>query len=62
MSDQLPRRGCLWPMWAHASRPTHEYCGRHRVESSSYCEKHRALSVRTIEERRRPFIPRKTAA
>ncbi len=63
MSDEQPRRGCLWPMWPHDARPTNEYCGDHRMAESSYCAEHRYLSIRNMdEEPRQRFIPGKIAA
>ena len=56
-------RGCLWPMWPHESRPTHEYCGKQRTGESSYCAEHKALSIRDFAlEPRQPFVPHKVAA
>jgi hypothetical protein len=50
-------------MWPHESRPTHEYCGQHRLEGSSYCTEHKAASIRDFEvEPRQPFVPHKAAA
>ncbi|MDP6707292.1 MAG: hypothetical protein QF893_13180 [Alphaproteobacteria bacterium] len=50
-------------MWPHESRPTHEYCGKHRLEGSSYCTEHKAASIRDFEvEPRQPFVPHKAAA
>lgn len=52
------RRGCCWPMWPHDARPNHLYCGDARIDDSSYCAKHRALSVRNPElEPATPFVP-----
>jgi hypothetical protein len=63
MMDSYPKRGCLWPMWPHESRPTHQYCGRQRAMESSYCAEHRAMSIRDFEqEPRQPFVPHKVAA
>ncbi len=63
MSEQKSRRGCLWPMWPHDSRPTHEYCGSKRHPESPYCEYHRRMAIRDFEtEPRQTFIPRKNAA
>ena len=63
MEDSRSRLGCLWPMWPHESRPTHEYCGQHRLEGSSYCTEHKAASIRDFEvEPRQPFVPHKAAA
>jgi len=63
MEDSRPIRGCLWPMWPHDSRPTHQYCGKRRTPESSYCAQHKALSIRDFAtEPRQPFIPHKVAA
>ncbi len=63
MVEETPRSGCLWPMWPHAARPSHEYCGHRRAIGSSYCEEHRALSIRgSDDEPERPFVPNKIAA
>jgi len=63
MENAASRRGCKWPMWPHASRPSHEYCGDHREEGSSYCDKHRTMSIRDLEkEPRRQFVPHRRAA
>ena len=62
MSDAKPRRGCLWPMWPHESRPTHEYCGKHRADAGPYCQHHKRMSIRNLEtEPRQVFVPRKAA-
>ena len=62
MSDVKPRRGCLWPLWPHESRPTHEYCGAHRASEGPYCQHHRQMSIRNLEtEPRQVFVPRKAA-
>lgn len=62
MSDARTRRGCLWPMWPHESRPTHEYCGKQRTNSGPYCQHHKQMSIRNLEtEPRQVFIPRKAA-
>jgi len=56
------QRGCLWPMWAHDAEPNHKYCGCERVPGSSYCAKHRKLSIRDLQlEPRQVFVPRKAA-
>ncbi len=63
MLEFKPRRGCLWPMWPHGSRPNHEYCGDRRALDSSYCDKHKLQSIRNMElEPRQPFVPRRKAA
>ncbi len=63
MSDDQPRRGCLWPMWPHDARPNHQYCGAQQSPESSYCAEHRRQSIRNLdEEPRQRFIPRKIAA
>ncbi len=63
MTDEQSRRGCLWPMWPHNTRPTHEYCNARRVANSSYCAAHRRLSIRDLnKEPRQRFIPGKIAA
>lgn len=37
--------GCRWPLWPHASRPTHEYCGAQRAAPGQpYCHEHSALA------------------
>ena len=57
------RKGCLWPMWQHGTKPNHEYCGAEKSENSSYCTEHKAMSVRDFEiEPRQPFIPNRKAA
>ena len=63
MNGEKRRKGCLWPMWSHGVRPTHEYCGDKRSHDSSYCEKHRKMSIRDYEtEPRQQFVPYKYAA
>ncbi len=62
MSNLRPQRGCLWPMWPHSSQPTHEYCGGEKLPERSYCPEHYTQSVRSSDEPRRPFIPRRHAA
>jgi hypothetical protein len=50
-------------MWPHGDHPSHEYCGEVRSDGSSYCEEHKAKSIRDLEiEPRQPFIPRRKAA
>ena len=47
----------------HGDIPDHHYCGETRADGSSYCEKHRQLSIRDFEEEpRQTFVPRKRAA
>lgn len=64
MTKAPGRRGCLWPMWPHDSRPTHDYCGERREGESSYCDFHRRMAIRNLEsEPVVKFIPnRKKAA
>ncbi len=63
MSETNTPRGCLWPMWSHEARPSHEYCGCTRLPGSSYCAEHFAKSIRSSEDEvRTPFIPHKKAA
>ena len=63
MHETKPRRGCLWPMWPHGDKPNHQYCGDKRSPGSSYCEHHKAMSIRNLEtEPRQPFVPRRKAA
>ena len=62
MSDQTSGHGCLWPMWPHSSVPNHEYCGEFRESGQSYCTDHYVRSIRTSEEPKSVFIPRKLAA
>ena len=63
MLSDRPKRGCLWPMWQHGDIPDHHYCGETRADGSSYCEKHRQLSIRDFEEEpRQTSVPRKRAA
>ncbi len=63
MFDEPLRRGCLWPMWPHDARPTHEYCGVRRAPDSSYCAEHQRRSIRNLdEEPRQRFVPGKIAA
>ena len=62
MSDNTSGRGCLWPMWEHSSVPTHEYCGKQKTAGQSYCDEHYARSIRTSEEPKVAFVPRKLAA
>ncbi len=38
----VTRRGCEFPMWGHAERPTHRYCGA-RVVGGPYCDEHRRV-------------------
>lgn len=33
-------RGCHFPMWPDNARPTHEYCGKARIEGQPYCAEH----------------------
>ena len=62
LEEQRPARGCLWPMWPHAARPTHEYCGNGKVPGASYCEAHQRKSIRDLDaEPRQPFIRHKAA-
>jgi hypothetical protein len=49
-------------MWPHSSQPTHEYCGGEKIPERSYCPEHYTQSVRSSDEPRRPFIPRRQAA
>lgn len=61
-NEQRPVRGCLWPMWPHSARPTHEYCGDRKMSGASYCEAHQRLSIRDLEtEPRQPFVRHKAA-
>ena len=63
MVEPRPRKGCNWPMWPHGEKPNHEYCGEQRAQGSSYCAKHRAMSIRDFaEEPRQPFVPNRKAA
>ena len=63
MEEIRTGRGCRWPMWPHASRPNHEYCGARKAAGSSYCEQHKTMSIRDFEtEPRQPFVPNKQAA
>ena len=62
MSDNSSGRGCLWPMWPHSSVPNHEYCGKHKQDGQSYCAEHYARSIRTSEEQKQVFVPRRLAA
>ncbi len=63
MTETQPIRGCLWPMWPHNTRPTHEFCNHRRAPGSSYCEAHRQMSVRSSEtEPETRFVPRRKAA
>ncbi|MEX2615600.1 MAG: GcrA family cell cycle regulator [Alphaproteobacteria bacterium] len=62
MSDNTSGRGCLWPMWPHSSVPNHEYCGKQKKDGQSYCAEHYARSVRTSEEQKQVFVPRRLAA
>jgi hypothetical protein len=49
-------------MWAHDAEPNHEYCGCDRAHGSSYCAKHRKMSIRDLVlEPRQVFVPRKAA-
>jgi len=55
--------GCKWPMWPHASRPTHEYCDEERVSGRAYCRQHYAISVRNKDEKpSKAFVQRRFAA
>ena len=63
MKEIRTGRGCRWPMWPHASRPNHEYCGTRKVAGSSYCGQHKAKSIRDFEtEPHQPFVLNKQAA
>lgn len=53
------RRGCCWPMWPHDSKPTHKFCGDPKTDGSSYCLKHKTMSVRAPDEESQPYIPYK---
>lgn len=62
LKDRPVGRGCLWPMWAHDAQSNHEYCGCERARESSYCGKHRKMSIRDLAlEPRQVFVPRKAA-
>jgi hypothetical protein len=49
-------------MWPHSSVPNHEYCGKGRLSGQSYCTEHYERSIRTSEEPKSVFIPRRLAA
>lgn len=36
----LSARQCVWPMWANASRPTHDYCKSRAYKWLPYCIEH----------------------
>jgi hypothetical protein len=36
-----PLKGCLFPLWDDAERPSHIYCGAAKQEDSSYCAEHK---------------------
>ena len=50
MEQTKRHKGCYWPMWKHGDRPNHEYCGERREPGSSYCAKHRAMSIRDFAD------------
>lgn len=43
-SEHKPDR-CRWPMWSHASRPTHEYCAARRMSGRPYCAEHQRIGT-----------------